>query len=211
VDFGPLRLTRRTSRQNSIGARVSQFEQLPPRPGQFVFLGDSGIEAGMWHEWFPALSCVNRGVGDDTVSGVRHRLDSAVRQPRAVTLLIGTNDLTGVRWSRKVPGIAEELRRLITDIQSRAPEAVLLLNSVHPCSRKMSDTIRSLNDRYRQIAAETGTTYVDLWGVLAAADGSLQTDLTFDGRHLNGLGYRNWVEVLRPHIEALGKVQVKAE
>ena len=165
----------------------------------------------MWHEWFPTLSCVNRGVGDDTVSGVRLRLDSAVRQPRAVTLLIGTNDLAGIRWSRKVPEIAEELRRLIADIKSRAPEAVLLLNSVHPCSRKMSDTIRSLNDRYQQIAVETGTTYIDLWGVLATADGSLRTELTFDGRHLNGLGYRTWVEVLRPYIEALGKVQVKAE
>jgi lysophospholipase L1-like esterase len=194
-----------------MGARVSQFEQFPPHPGQFVFLGDSGIEAGMWHEWFPTLSCVNRGVGDDTVSGVRLRLDSAVHQPRAVTLLIGTNDLAGIRSSREVPEIAEELHRLITDIKSRAPDAALLLNSVHPRSRKMSDTIRSLNNRYERIAVETGTTYIDLWGVLAAADGSLQTELTFDGRHLNGLGYRTWVEVLRPYIEALGKVQVEAE
>ena len=165
----------------------------------------------MWHEWFPTLSCVNRGVGDDTVSGVRLRLDSAVHQPRAVSLLIGTNDLAGTRSSRRVPEVAEELQRLITDIKSRAPDAVLLLNSVHPRSRKMSDTIRSLNDRYQRIAVETGTTYIDLWGVLAAADGSLQTELTFDGRHLNGLGYRTWVDVLRPYIEALGKVQVEAE
>jgi lysophospholipase L1-like esterase len=71
----------------------------------------------------------------------------------------------------------------------------------------MSEAVCSLNDRYRNIATETGTTYVDLSGVLSAADGSLRSELTFDGLHLNGSGYRAWVELLRPHLEPLGEAR----
>jgi hypothetical protein len=88
----------------SIAARRSQFEQLIPRPGQFVFLGDSNIEQGAWNEWFPTLPCINRGIGGDTVNGVRLRLDSAINQPLGVSLVIGSNDVADF------PRIAEGAR-----------------------------------------------------------------------------------------------------
>ena len=201
----------RSSLRKSIAARRSQFEQLIPRPGQFVFLGDSNIEHGAWNEWFPTLPCINRGIGGDTVNGVRLRLESAINQPMGVSLVIGTNDLADLRGSRKMPEVAEELHNLITDIKSRAPHAALFLNSVMPRSREMSDAIRSLNERYRDLAIKTGATYIDVWSALSATDGSLRSEFTFDGNHLNGLGYRTWVDVLRPHVESLLEIQREAE
>ncbi len=193
-----------SSLRKSIAARRSQFEQLIPEPGQFVFLGDSNIENGVWNEWFPTLPCINRGIGGDTVKGVRLRLDSAINQPMGVSLVIGTNDLANLRGSRRIPEVAEELQRLIMDIKAQAPDAAFFLNSVLPRTREMSDAIRSLNEHYRQIALETATTYVDVWSALSVSDGSLRPELTFDGHHLNGLGYRTWVDILRPHVESLG-------
>ena len=197
-------LPSRSGMRESIAARRSQFEQLTPRPGQFVFLGDSNIEQGAWNEWFPSLPCINRGIGGDTVNGVRLRLDSAINQPLGVSLVIGSNDVADFRGSRKVPEVADELHRLITDIKSLAPSAALFLNSVLPRNRAMSDAIRSLNERYRDLAIKTGTTYIDVWSALSATDGSVRPEFTFDGHHLNGLGYRTWVDVLRPHVESLG-------
>ena len=197
-------LTGRSSLRESIATRRSQFEQLIPKPGQFVFLGDSNIEQGAWNEWFPTLPCINRGIGGDTVKGVRLRLDSAINQPLGVSLVIGSNDVADFRGSRNVPEVADELHRLITDIKSLAPSAALFLNSVLPRSRAMSDAIRSLNVRYRDIAIKTETTYIDVWSALAATDGSVRPEFTLDGHHLNGLGYRTWVDVLRPHVESLG-------
>ena len=193
-----------SSLRKSIAARRTQFEQLIPRPGQFVFLGDSNIEQGAWNEWFPTLPCINRGIGGDTVNGVRLRLDSAINQPLGVSLVIGSNDVAESRGSRKVPEVADELHRLITDIMSLAPNTALFLNSVLPRSRAMSDAIRSLNERYRDLAVKTGTTYIDVWSALSATDGSVRPQFTFDGHHLNGLGYRTWVDLLRPHVESLG-------
>ena len=142
--------------RKSIAGRRSQFEQLRPRPGQFVFLGDSNIEQGAWNEWFPTLPCINRGIGGDTVNGARLRLDSAINQPLGVALVIGSNDVADFRGSQKVPEVADELHRLITDIKSLAPGAALFLNSVLPRSREMSDAIRSLNERYRERRDQDG-------------------------------------------------------
>ena len=193
-----------SSLRESIAARRTQFEQLIPRPGQFVFLGDSNIEQGAWNEWFPTLPCINRGIGGDTVKGVRLRLDSAIHEPLGVFLVIGSNDVAGFRGSRQVPEVADELHMLITDIKSLAPRTAVFLDSVLPRSRAMSDAIRSLNERYRDLAIKTGTTYIDAWSALSAPDGSVRPEFTFDGHHLNGLGYRTWVDVLRPHVESLG-------
>ena len=103
-----------------------------------------------------------------------------------------------------MPAIGDELRSLLDDIKSRAPSAPVFLNSVLPRTRDMSGCIRLLNELYRQIAAETATTYVNAWSDLVAADGAVRPEFTSDGHHLNGLGYRAWVEVLRPHLEGLG-------
>ena len=97
----------------------------------------------------------------------------------------------------------------MTDINSLAPHAAVFLNSITPRSSDMSESVRRLNDHYRDIAFETGATYIDLWNGLSGADGSMRKELTFDGLHLNGLGYRIWVDVLRPHLEPLGNVLVK--
>jgi lysophospholipase L1-like esterase len=209
VDFGPLRVMRRVSLLDATQTRVTQFEQLPPRSGRVVFLGDSGIEAGLWNEWFPTLPCANRGVGGDTVSGVRLRLNSAIHQPLAIVLLVGTNDLAGIRRGQEESDIADQFRGLMTDLTTLAPDAAIFLNSITPRASDMSDSICSLNNHYRDIADETGAIYIDLWHVLSDSDRSLRKELTFDGLHLNGLGYRIWVDVLRPYLEPLGNVQVK--
>lgn len=76
--------------------RLSQLAMLPVPPDRVLFLGDSITEQGMWHEWFPDLAVLNRGVGSDTVGGVSRRATATLNRPAAVSLLIGTNDLGGI-------------------------------------------------------------------------------------------------------------------
>jgi lysophospholipase L1-like esterase len=184
--------------RRTMAMRISQFEQLPSQSGRIVFLGDSITEAGIWDEWFPDLPVLNRGVGGDSVGGVHARLATAIADPLAVSLLIGTNDLSGLGHSRDIGRIADQTRALVGDIQDRAPKATLLLNSVMPRRRSMATAIRDLNDRYAKIAAEAGATYVDLWPVLADSDGAIRRNFTRDHLHLNGVGYEAWVGELRP-------------
>lgn len=186
-------------------ARRSQFDHLLPATGRIVFLGDSITEQGMWDEWFPEWPVINRGIGGDTAGGVTKRLDSAINGPLAVSLLIGTNDLTGLGRSRDVGAIAAQVRLLVRRIRDRAPEAHIVINSVMPRSEWFAPRVTRLNEHYRVIARDVDAVYLDLWPALAGPSGELRTEFTRDGLHLTGAGYRAWVDALRPVLRPVGE------
>jgi hypothetical protein len=55
--------------------------------GEVVFLGDSITAGGAWHEWFPDVPVVNRGIDGDTsldrlhLNEVGYRAWTTVLQP----------------------------------------------------------------------------------------------------------------------------------
>ncbi len=187
----------------SIAMRRSQLETLPRVPGRVVFLGDSITDQGIWQEWFPELSTLNRGVSGDTVGGLLSRLDVALHEPTAISLLIGTNDLSGFGTSYKVDAIAAQMDTLLTRIRELAPAAPLFVNSVMPRSQALTRDVDELNARYRELTAKHGATWIDVWSLLAAPDRTLRKELSLDGIHLNGPGYQIWVDALRPHLSAV--------
>lgn len=179
--------------------RASQLPTLDVEPDRIVFLGDSLTEAGEWGEWFPDAPVLNRGVAGDVSAGVLARLDSAIKAPRAVFLLIGTNDLGfGVPPAEIVDNVCETLAA----IDRRAPGTRVYLQSVMPRSADYSSDIRLLNAEYRRLAsaARGEVVFVDLWPALADPDGTLRRGFTSDGLHLTGAGYRAWLEVIRPLV-----------
>jgi lysophospholipase L1-like esterase len=180
--------------------RRAQFEAVPPAPDRIVFLGDSITEWTAWEDWFPQLRTTNRGIAGEAICGVRERLDSAIVEPKAVSLLIGTNDLHGLGQSSDVDRIAEQMRVLVQSIRAMAPATLLLINSILPRTTLFRDRIIRLNIHYRRIADENGATYVDVWPALAGADGAIRSQMTADGIHLSIAGYRAWTDVLRPHL-----------
>ena len=183
---------------SSKAMRRSQLEHLPLPPGCVLFLGDSITEQGMWHEWLPDLPTLNRGIGGDTVHEVHARLDSAVNDPTVISLLVGTNDLSGIGPSHEVPVIAAQFRGLLHELQRRAPEARLIVNSVMPRRASFADRVRALNREYEVITRDAGATWLDLWPALADGAGGLRASYTSDSLHLNGDGYEAWLAELRP-------------
>ncbi len=186
--------------------RRAQFEVLPVPSGRVLFLGDSLTQEGLWEEWFPDLDTLNRGISGDTVGGVLDRLDVAVNAPVAISLLIGTNDLTGFGGSRKVKDIVAQFRELVTTLVTRAPNARLLINSVMPRTAWFAARVQALNEHYRSIATDVGATYIDLWPVLAGPDLALRPVFTQDNLHLNGAGYRVWTDALRSHLAEFARL-----
>jgi lysophospholipase L1-like esterase len=131
------------------------------------------------------------------------RLHSALIDPAAISLLIGTNDLHGLGKSTDLAAIGDQMSNLIQQIRRLAPNAALLVNSIPPRSTHFSDRILSLNDRYSRIASENGATYIDLWPTLAGPDGAIRSEMTTDGLHLSVAGYRAWTDILRPQLVRL--------
>lgn len=184
-----------------IGAKRQQlFEALPAPTGRVVLVGDSVTQNGPWHDIFPDLRIANRGIGGDTTVDLLNRLDAAIVEPQAVSLLIGTNDLHGPRRGRDVAGIAERVDEIVRRIRERAPEAPLLVNSLLPRTSYFAPRIRELNKHYCASAERYDATYVDLWPTFADVDGQLRAEFSRDSVHLQLAGYLAWADVLRPHL-----------
>lgn len=194
-----LRMIERRFLGRSRAMKASHFEQLERRGGEIVFLGDSITEGGQWHEWFPDLAVANRGIGGDTTTGVLKRLHTAAAgPPSAVFLLIGTNDLS---LQYPTEEIAANVDRIVTAIRADGLDTQIILQSVMPRKAERREHIQELNDRYRQIAHAHGIRFLDLWPALADEDGALNRAFTSDDLHLNGAGYRAWINLLRPVVE----------
>jgi lysophospholipase L1-like esterase len=184
--------------------RENHFETVPAAPRRVVFLGDSITEMTDWGDWFPELRTMNRGIGGQAIRDLIPRLHTALIEPKAISLMIGTNDLHGLGGSKKVDDIADQMRDLVQNIQSIAPSAPIFVNCVTPRSAHFRDRIVALNHQYRTIAADSGSTYIDLWPVFATSAGEIRPELTTDGLHLSVAGYKAWTDILRPHLAAFG-------
>lgn len=180
--------------------RSTQLDELPPPAGAVLFIGDSITEGAEWAEWFPQLTTVNRGIGGDTVAGVRGRVSASVNSPRLISLLIGTNDLSGFGSSTKVVDIASQTHALVRELKAAAPGAQIVMTAVMPRSRRFATDIQQLNSLNARMAAKEGLSYIDLWDALAGQDGQIAERFSADRLHLTGAGYAVWVDALKPHL-----------
>jgi lysophospholipase L1-like esterase len=151
------------------------------------------------------LKVVNRGIGGDTTPNLLYRLESDILdlQPRAMVVLIGTNDL----GEHTPPAdIAGNLRVFLQRVRAAYPEIPIAWCLVMP--RKGDDTyperIAELNRLIREIAAtDPRITVCDTFTPLAQPDGSSQPEnFVPDRLHLNPTGYAVWHRALAPIVSA---------
>jgi lysophospholipase L1-like esterase len=176
-----------------------------------VFLGDS-ITQG-WKSLgqdFPNLKTVNRGIGGDTTRGVLYRLDADVLSldPKAVVLLIGTNDIgnNGADPS----DVADNIKEIIKEIHQRYPRIPIVVCEVMPSTEKKqrpADKIEELNKLIKKDVRWSSHTYLcDTWSIFADANGDAPKDIFPDLLHPNATGYAKWTAALNP-IFAKAKIQ----
>ena len=178
--------------------------------GQVVFLGDSITDLYILDDHYADLpfACYNRGIGGDTTAGVLKRLEVSVFDlaPRAVVLLIGTNDVNG-----NIPPeeILSRYRQIVTAITTQLPDTKLYCISILPQNKQLEEysqiqidhttqIIQALNPQIRQIAQEAGAVYVDLFVLLADENNHLLPAYSDDGLHLNETGLRQWTAQMLP-------------
>ncbi|MEJ1972716.1 MAG: GDSL-type esterase/lipase family protein [Lacunisphaera sp.] len=194
-------------RRNKWAAQVQQDQRA------VVFLGDS-ITQG-WHDdldgLFPELKVANRGISGDTTRGVLIRLqeDVIALHPRAVVLLIGTNDLDekgGNPWE-----VASNIRLIIDELRRADPAMPVVVCQVMPSSpqkNRPAHLIRRINQMIIELTADQPqVTVLDTWKLFAGPDNNAPVELFPDLLHPNNLGYAKWANALRPVLATLGLVE----
>ncbi len=187
--------------------RSSLFRTLPRH--EVVMIGDSLTDGAEWAELFPGQDIANRGIDSDTSDGVLARLDDILAgKPRQAFLMIGINDFAD--GQREVDAVFASYSAIVGRLERAGVRVVV--QSTLPCNEAKGQwkSCASINGKIARLDARLATlasarvAFVDLRPALAAG-GQLDGDLTFDGVHLNGEGYRRWQRAIAALMPVAGQ------
>lgn len=180
------------------------------KQGSVVFVGDSLTAS--WPQLasdFPALTVANRGIGGDVSRGLLFRFDEDVLDlhPKAIVLLIGTNDLTA---RQRAADTIANLETILDMRDRKQPSAKVLLCTVPPSASPKApvdaEQLKVLNAGIRRLAAtRKDVALVDLYAAFAEPDGAPNPRwFKPDRLHLSAEGYARWKTVLEPVFREQG-------
>ena len=178
--------------RNNEHRRIGLFEQFSPNV-DLVFIGDSLTENGEWSDFFPGFKVANRGVESDKTSDVLERLDSIyVVDAEQALIMIGINDIYS---NIAVDEIIKNYKKIVKQLLEK--KIIVIIQSTIQCLPKVCGPqrvllVNQLNKKLEQLAFELNVKYLKL-SELSNQEG-LDLSMTYDGVHLNSLGYQSWVK-----------------
>lgn len=191
---GPYRLAFRHQIQ------VDRSRSLPS--GGVLFFGDSitdyWADSARWERDFAPLGAVNCGIVADTSSNLlwRIRNGAVANSPRAVVILIGTNDVGILAPPAEPPELAERILAIVEEVRRRAPEARVILFAITP--REESDRQARIDATNAILKSAEGFTLLDVGSRFRNGDGSIDKSLLPDGLHPSTAGYDVLADAVLP-------------
>ena len=195
---------------------------------ELVFVGDSITHAwgglpgtGARHTGekvlrtaFAGHRILNLGFGWDRTQNVLWRLNHGELDgvhPRAIVLLIGTNNTSDTSHARKntAAEIVEGIREILRRLRAKAPAARIILMGVLPREAKPDHPRRlEINEVNRRLAAEfghpargAGVVYLNIGPKLVEPDGTVSRAVLSDFCHPTEHGYQIWADALQPLLK----------
>jgi hypothetical protein len=177
-------------------AQLEPSEMLQGR--NLVLFGDSQIELWPMRRCFGRLAVRNRGRSGDLAETAIERFQNEVLGlgAKSVLILLGTNDLAKGRYPIQIAADIRKIAELALQKGLRPTLCgVLPVRGVYADLRP-SERNLELNQRLEVVAKELGIFYLSFDSKLAAPDGGLSQDCTYDGLHPNLRGYKKMTEAV---------------
>jgi lysophospholipase L1-like esterase len=168
-----------------------------------------------WRQFYEPRKALNLGFSGDTTANVLWRLDHGEvngLQPKAVVLLIGTNN-TGQHFNQSAEETEVGIDAVVADLEQHLPETNILLLGILPSevSEGKTERDRSINRYLATCYGENPrVAYLDI-GSIFYKNGSLNTALFYDPRlsqpgkplHPDTNGQRMMAEAIEPTLSNL--------
>mgnify|MGYP005844473047 CR=1 FL=1 len=175
-----------------------------------AFVGDSitarwrGNEN--WEKHWGAYRAVNMGIGGDRTQHVLWRLqegDLEGYKAKLFVVMIGTNNM----WGKDADPAhaAAGVKAVIDLIQSRQPQARILLMSVLPTGQKPNpgrEKRKAVNELISKFDGGK-VEYVDVWDKYLEADDTISKEVMGDFLHLAPKGYDIWAEAISGKVKEI--------
>lgn len=166
--------------------------------------GDGNKE--VWNKYWGSYRAVNMGIGGDATQNVLWRLKNGQLegyQARLFVVMIGTNNC----WGRTtVPAdVAAGVKEILDLIQSKQPQAKVLLLSILPVGEKPNPgretraAINTLISKFHGGPVE----YLDISAKFLQPDRTISKEVMPDHLHLAPRGYEIWSEAIQDRVRAI--------
>ena len=181
-----------------------------------VFLGDS-ITQG-WGDnldgSFGNMKVANRGISGDTTRGMLVRLkgDVLALNPKAVVMLMGTNDL---EEKAEPETIAANVKLIVDALKKHDAKMPIILCKVFPSSATKSrpaEKIKKVNELCAAtVKGDPQIVVLETWRLFADKSGDAQKKEFPDLLHPNKAGYAMWAAAMRPIFATLGFLETESD
>ena len=175
-----------------------------------LFFGDSLTEhwdSTVWAQSLAPRGALNAGVGGDRTDHLLWRLMNGNLEglpPKAVVLLIGTNDLG---FGRSPELAADGIRANLETLRHHLPETSILLLGLLPREESPTASLRAATTRVNQLvhdcADDQHIFFADIGDVLLDSDGRLTAAISPDRLHFTARGYSLLASRLDPELDRL--------
>jgi lysophospholipase L1-like esterase len=197
---------------------LQRFEKInaavKAQPHRVLFFGDSLVEhfeigegGPSWREYLAPRQVLDAGVSGDRTEHLLWRLEHGNLNgpaPRAVVLLIGTNDLS---YRRSPEDTADGIRAVLLKLRERLPQARILLLGLWPRSAAPESPFRAqiatVNRLVASCADNRTIVYADIGGALLDSDGRLTPEIAPDHLHPSTAGYARLAPRLAAAIDKI--------
>ena len=179
-----------------------------------VFIGDSRTEGLILNTGLTnAISYTHKGLMVDTAftspiinkNGAKVSVTEALKTTdfKKVYIMLGINE-TGWAYSNI---FIEKYGKLIDEIKSINPTAVIYVQQILPVSEKVSSShsylknekIKEYNELIKNMAQEKKIYYIDAGSAVVNSNGYLPEEAATDGIHLNREYCEKWLNYLKTH------------
>jgi beta-glucosidase len=159
----------------------------------------------MFEKYFGGYRTANFAISGDTTQGVLWRLqngESKGHKPKAVMLMLGTNNTGGASGAE----IAEGLGAIVLQLRNDFPDAKILLLAIFPRGSGPNDSNRKKCEEANKIIARLHdgkhVFFTDINSKFLKPDGSLIGFRTTDNLHPVEEGYEIWASSVAPTLKS---------
>jgi hypothetical protein len=143
---------------------------------------------------------------------IRLQEDVLSLRPKAVVLLMGTND---IEVEVPVDAIGRNFQKIVAALKAHDPKMPVVVCRIFPSSatkKRPKETILAVNELFAAaVKGDPQFTVLDTYALFANAEGDALPALFPDLLHLNAAGYAKWASALRPVFATLGYLDTQAE
>jgi len=185
-----------------------------------LFVGDSITDfwqsrgAAQWRKFYGQYHAANIGISGDRTGHVLWRVRNGEvdgLRPKAIVLMIGTNDIGMERDGFSLRGTPEEaaegVKAIVAELRSKCPDAKILLLGVFPRAHLAGDTMRkevaAINQHLAGWADGEHVSYLDIGARFLQADGTLSPDIMPDYLHPSPQGYEIWGNAIQTAVSGM--------